>query len=91
MSTKRVRANATYYYVPVLIDQLHPPIAVGLGKLQEGDKVKVVNLPGCPKVNTMGHAHFQLVSDGKFGGLACTNSLLTAEEYREYLTRKIVV
>ena len=84
MACKRVRVNATYYYVPVLIDRLHPPIAVGLGKMKEGDVVKVVNLPGCPKANTMGHAHFTC-ENGEFGGLCCTNSLLTKAEYIEYL------
>jgi uncharacterized protein YwlG (UPF0340 family) len=89
MRIKKVRVNSTYHYVPVMLDKLHPPIAVGTGQLASGDKVKVVNLPGCPKANTMGHAHFQLLSDSKFGGLCCANSLLTAEEYRAYLEMRI--
>jgi hypothetical protein len=84
---KRVRVNATYFYVPVLIDRMHPPIAVGLGKLHEGDEVTVVNLPGCPKANTRGHAHFSV--NGEFGGLCCTDSLLTKAEYVKHLRMKI--
>jgi hypothetical protein len=71
-----------------MTDQLHPPIAVGLGRLRFGDVVRVVNLPGCPKANTMGHAHFD-VNGGEFGGLCCTNSLLTKAEYIEYLRIRI--
>ena len=85
---KRVRANSVYHYVPVLMDKLNPPIAIGLNRMTVGDRVRVVNLPGCPKANTMGHAHFQSMS-GDFGGLCCTNSLLTTTEYREYLQARI--
>jgi hypothetical protein len=88
MANKRVRVNATYYYVPVMLDKLHPPIAVGMGRLTVGDKVRVVNLPGCPRANTMGHCHFTS-ADGEFGGLCCTNSLLTRDEYADYLKRTI--
>ena len=88
MACKRVIVGRTYHYVPVLIDRMNPPIAVGLGRLQFGDVVKVVNLPGCPKANTMGHAHFTS-ADGEFGGLCCTNSLLTHSEYIEYLRTAI--
>jgi hypothetical protein len=88
MACKRVRVNSIYHYVPVMIDELHPPIAVGLGKLKSGDIVRVVNLPGCPKANTMGHAHFQC-NGGEFGGLCCTNSLLTPSEYADHLRARI--
>ena len=88
MANKRVVVNRSYYYVPVLLDRIHPPIAVGMGRLAEGDVVRVVNLPGCPKANTMGHAHFD-VNGGEFGGLCCTNSLLSKAEYVEYLKLKI--
>jgi hypothetical protein len=90
MACKRVRVNATYYYVPVMIDKLHPPIAVGMGRLAVGDKVKVVNLPGCPRANTMGHCHFTF-AEGEFGGLCHVNSLLTREEYIDHLKRTIAV
>jgi len=65
----RVRAGSLYRYNPVAIDRLNPPYDVN-----DGDIVRVVNLPGCPKANTMGHAHVQQL-DGTFGGLVCTNSL----------------
>ena len=56
--------------------------------LQEGDQVRVVNLPGCPRANTMGHAHVQRL-DGSFAGLVLTASLDSVQEYRAYLQRKI--
>jgi len=52
-----------------MIDRLHP-----LYNVRDGDVVCVVNLRGCPKANTMGHAHVMHL-DGTFGGLVCTNSL----------------
>jgi hypothetical protein len=64
----RVRAGRLYRYNPVTIDRLNP-----LYDVNDGDIVRVVNLPGCPEANTMGHAHL----DGTFGGLVCTNSLRT--------------
>ena len=67
--TKRVRVNSVYVYSPVLIDIVNPPYNV-----KAGDTVRVTNLPGCPKANTMGHAHVMHL-DGSFGGLVCTNSL----------------
>jgi hypothetical protein len=83
MATKKVRVGQTYYYVPVLIDRIHPPYNVS-----EGDCVRVRNYPGCPKAGTMGHCHVEQM-DGEFGGLVCCNSLLTAQEYREHLQTKI--
>lgn len=64
-----VRVNSVYRYQPVLIDKINEPYDV-----REGDLVRVVNLPGCPKANTMGHCHV-LHLDGRFAGLVCTNSL----------------
>jgi hypothetical protein len=90
MANRRVRAGQEFYFVPVFLDKVNPPYNV-----REGDLVKVVNLPGCPKANTMGHCHVHIVAavDGReastFGGLVCTNSLVTLEEYREYLKAQI--
>ncbi len=67
--TRKVRVNHTYRYDPVLLDVIHPPYNV-----RPGDVVRVVNLPGCPRANTMGHCHVQHL-DGKFAGLVCCNSL----------------
>lgn len=73
MMIKKVRAGSWYVYDPVLMDACNPPHGVQAGILKSGDPVQVVNLPGCPKANTMGHCHIQ--ADGKFAGLVCTNSL----------------
>ena len=76
MTYRKVRVGAKYRYEPVMLDVCSPPIAVGLGKLKAGDVVRVVNLQGCPKANTMGHCHFELLGEySGFGGLCCTNSL----------------
>lgn len=72
MSLNRVRVNSVYVYQPVMIDVINPPY-----NIQAGDKVRVVNLPGCPKANTMGHCHVQHL-DGRFAGLVCVNSLQKA-------------
>lgn len=71
MKTRKVRAGQIYRYHPVNLDLLHPPYSV-----KPGDLVRVVNLPGCPPANTMGHCHVEHL-DGKFAGLVCTNSLVT--------------
>ena len=70
----RVRVKSIYTYDPVLWDYMHPPLGAEKGILKKGDKVRVVNLPCCPKANTMGHCHIETM-DGKFAGLVCTNSL----------------
>lgn len=69
MSIRKVKVGKVYKYSPVMIDQLHPPYNV-----KDGDLVRVVNLPGCPKANTMGHCHVEHL-DGSFAGLVCCNSL----------------
>lgn len=66
----KVRANAVYRYSPVLLDQID-----GRTSLQSGDVVRVVNLPGCPKANVMGHCHVADPNSGEFIGLVCCNSL----------------
>jgi hypothetical protein len=67
---QRVRVGSTYEYRPVLIDRIDPPY-----NLKAGDVVRVVNLPGCPKANTMGHCHVVHVESGEFAGLVSCNSL----------------
>ena len=66
---KRVHVNSLYRYKPVLLDRCHPPYNV-----LEGDIVRVVNLPGCPKAGTMEHCHVEH-PNGDFAGLVCCNSL----------------
>jgi hypothetical protein len=79
----RVQTGRAYFYVPVLLDRID-----GRTRLEEGDQVRVVKLPGCPPPNTMGHAHVADLS-GHFVGLVHVNSLVTREEYVEYLRIKI--
>lgn len=83
MQVNRVRAGATYFYVPNLLDAVD-----GRTNLKDGQEVRVVNLPGAPKCNTMGHAHVQHL-DGTWGGLVHCNSLHTKAEYIAWLKRKV--
>jgi hypothetical protein len=80
----KVRAGSVYIYHPNLLD-----IADARTSLKSGDSVRVVNLPGCPKANTMGHAHVEDVNTGAFIGLVHTNSLHTKAEYAAYLRAEI--
>ena len=64
----KVIAGKEYIYYPNLMDRVD-----GRTNLIPGDIVTIVNLPGCPRANTMGHAHVSL--DSKFVGLVSTNSL----------------
>jgi hypothetical protein len=68
MPSKKVRVGATYKYDPVPFDRFNPPFGCN-----KGDTVKVVNMPGCPRANTMGMCYVQ--KGGKFAGMVCTNSL----------------
>lgn len=71
---KKVRVNSKYVYNPVSIDQFNPPVGIQEGWIKPGDIVRVGNLYGCPKANTMGQAYI-FNMDGKFCGMVCTNSL----------------
>ena len=48
----KVRVNSLYFYNPVLLDRLDSRIP-----LVKGERVRVVNIHGCPKANTMGHCY----------------------------------
>lgn len=77
----RVRAGSKYVYYPAYWDVLDPPI----GGIQPGEVCRVVNLPGCPRANTMGHCHVETQSeDGswKFAGLVCTASLTPLKDFK---------
>jgi len=65
----KVRANSFYRFDPVPMDAIRPAHQ----GLVRGDIVKVVNLYGCPKANTMGQCHVE--KDGVFMGMVSTNSL----------------
>ena len=67
----KVRVNGIYVYDPVLLDRFDSRTS-----LRKGDMVKVVNLPGCPSANTMGHCHVVNPETAKFIGLVCCNSLV---------------
>ena len=66
----RVKANCSYIYYPNMLDKID-----GRTSLVPGSVVTVVNLPGCPKCNTMQHAHVEY--RGQFAGLVHTDSLHT--------------
>jgi hypothetical protein len=80
----KVKAGSVYIYHPNLLDRID-----GRTNLKSGDAVRVVNLYGCPKANTMGHCHVEDVDTGAFIGLVHTNSLHTKAEYMEYLRAEI--
>ena len=80
----RVRVNSVYVYHPNLLD-----VVDGRTNLKSGDLVRAVNLPGCPKANTMGHCHVADPLTGKFIGLVHCNSLHTKGEYIAYLRARI--
>jgi hypothetical protein len=75
---RHVNTKRIYVFDPVPMDRFDAPYGVREGILKTGDKVRVVALPGCPRPNTMGHAHIKTL-DGKFAGLVCTNSLTPAK------------
>jgi hypothetical protein len=80
----KVRAGQVLIYHPNLLDRID-----GRTALKSGDTVRVVNLPGCPRANTMGHCHVEDVNTGAFIGLVHTNSLHTKTEYAAYLRSEI--
>lgn len=80
----RVTAGKEYIYHPNLLDTID-----GRTGLRSGDAVRVVNLPGCPKANTMLHCHVEDVHTREFIGLVHVNSLHSKAEYIEYLKREI--
>ena len=81
---KKVRANAVYIYNPTGAD-----LWDARTDLKEGTMVRVINLPGCPRANVMGHCHVAHPETGRFIGLVLTSSLDSVQEYRAYLQRKI--
>lgn len=72
---RRVRVGSVYVYDPVLLDQT----AKHLRHVEPGLLVRVVNMPGCPRANTMGHCFAEVALTGAFIGLVCCNSLRPAD------------
>jgi hypothetical protein len=66
---KRVKVGSWYIFKPVGMDIWSPTAS-----LQAGDKVKVVNLYGCPPANKMGHCYVDN-EKGEFAGMVLCNSL----------------
>ena len=54
---RKVKVGQVYTFNPCMWDVLDAK-----GPLVKGDKVKVVNLPGAPKANTMGHCYAEHVT-----------------------------
>lgn len=69
--TRRVRTGSVYVFDPVPIDAS----ARHLLHVERGIFVRVVNLPGCPHPNTMGHCFVEGAVTNEFIGLVCCNSL----------------
>jgi hypothetical protein len=65
----RVRVNSIYVYNPVPLDLIDGKVSCN-----KGDKVRVINLPGAPKANTMNHCYIESL-EGTFLGMVCCNSL----------------
>jgi hypothetical protein len=66
----RVRVKSVYTFQPVGIDKFDPR-----SDAKPGDQVRVINLRGAPKANTMGHCHIESL-DGEFLGMVHVNSLV---------------
>lgn len=67
----KVRVNSVYTFRRSFADAVmreHCPFVA------DGQRVRVVNLPGAPKCNTLGQAHIATV-EGRFLGMCSTNSL----------------
>jgi hypothetical protein len=83
MKIRRVRAGARYIYNPVLMDRTSPALSFAIGTcLKPGDVVRVINLPGAPKANTMGQCHIE-TEEGVFAGMVCCNSLVPVREWKK--------
>ena len=66
----RVSVNRVYTYRPNLMDRVDARTV-----LQSGERVKVINLPGAPKANTMGQCYVADPGTGEFIGMVSTSSL----------------
>jgi hypothetical protein len=80
ININRVRAGALYTFRPVPLDQWMPPFGVVRGTLAPGITVRVVDPPGCPPTDTMGHAYIEDPETGEYLGLVHCNSLRSIGE-----------
>jgi hypothetical protein len=77
----RVRVNSLYRFHPALIDRNVP--------CEDGSIVRVINMPGCPKANTMGHCYIEHLG-GEFIQLVCCGSLQTLTSYERKSVRRVL-
>lgn len=68
----RVRVNSVYTFIPGLVDLALPQHY----RARKGQRVRVIQLPGAPKANTMGHCHIEDADTGEFLGIVSTDSLV---------------
>ena len=68
--TNKVRVGSEYIFYPNMLDKID-----GRTRITPGAIVKVVNMPGCPPANTMGHCYVANRVTGEFLGMVSTNSL----------------
>lgn len=76
----RVRVNSLYRFHPALIDRNVP--------CEDGSIVRVINLPGCPKANTMGHCYIEHLG-GEFIQLVCCGSLQALTGYERRNVKRV--
>jgi len=82
----KVRVNATYIYHACGWDRFH---ACQGNDLANGTKVRVINLYGAPKANTMGQCYVADIETGKFLCMVSTSSLYLVSEYIGLLKAKM--
>lgn len=67
----RVRLHSVYTFRPALIDLIMPEHH----NARAGQHVRVIQLPGAPRPNTMGQCHIADATSGQFLGMVSTASL----------------
>lgn len=86
MANNKVRVGTVYVYHANLLDRCDRRT-----KLEDGDLVKVVNLPGCPKAGVMGQCYVAHPETEEFLGMVHVNSLHTRAEYIAHLKAQIAL
>lgn len=81
----KVRANSLYHFKASTLDTLYP-----VSEVDNGDIVRVVNVPGCPAANTMGNCHIANPITGKLLGLVSTASLTPASADAEAVISRAI-
>jgi hypothetical protein len=75
----KVFAGKPYIYTPGGLFDLCSPASTATA----GQRVRVVNLHGCPRANTMGQCYIEDAATGEFLGMVCTSSLTPAPKVRK--------